>query len=72
MEQEYTVQFEARFKAKIKCKPEDLADMIADLNIPEDDETQYVEDTFELFNVEDAEGNDVDRSEERRVGKECW
>jgi hypothetical protein len=60
MEQEYTVQFEARFKVKVKCKPEDLSDRISDLNIPEDDETQYVEDTFELFDVEDAEGNDVD------------
>jgi hypothetical protein len=60
MEQEYKVQFEVRFKVKVKCKPEDLSDRITDLNIPEDQETQYVEDTFDLFSVEDADGNEVD------------
>ena len=65
MEQEYTVQFEARFKVKVKCKPEDLADTIADLNIPEDSETKYVEDTFEIFDIEDADGNDVDEDGNR-------
>lgn len=66
MEKEYTVYFEARFKCKVRCKAEDLADAITDLNIPEDDETKYVEDTFDLFSVEDADGNQVDEN-----GKDC-
>lgn len=60
MEKEYTVYFEARFKVKVKCKAEDLAGVITDLNIPEDEETEYVEDTFDLFSIEDADGNKVD------------
>lgn len=60
MEKEYTVYFEARFKCKVKCKAEDLSDAITNLNIPEDDETEYVEDTFDVFSVEDADGNEVD------------
>jgi hypothetical protein len=60
MEQEYIVQFEARFRVKVKCKPEDLADTIADLNIPEDSETKYIEDSFEIFDIEEVDGKDVD------------
>lgn len=59
MEQEYTVEFECRFRVKVKCKPEDLSDTVADLNIPEDDETKYVEDTFDVFSIEDEDGNEV-------------
>lgn len=51
---------ECRFRVKIKCKPEDLADTITDLNIPEDEETKYVEDTIDLFSIEDKDGNEVD------------
>ena len=62
MEQEYTIEFECRFRVKVKCKPEDLADTVSDLNIPEDDETKYVEDTFDLFSITDASGRGVDES----------
>jgi hypothetical protein len=37
-----------------------LADIVTDLTIPEDDETRYVEDTFNLFSIEDDDGNEVD------------
>jgi hypothetical protein len=57
---EYTVYFEVRFKTKVRCKVEDLADRITDINIPEDDETEYVEDTIDLFSIEDKDGNEVD------------
>ena len=60
MEQEYTVEFECRFRVKVKCKPEDLQATVCNLNIPEDDETRYVEDTFDLFFIEDEDGNGVD------------
>jgi len=60
MEQEYEVEFECRFRVKVKCKPEDLSDMVSNVNIPEDDETKYVEDSFDVFSIKDSEGNDVD------------
>ena len=59
MEKEYTVEFEVRFRVKVTCKPEDLADTVANVNIPEDDETKYVTDTFEVFSIEDEDGKDV-------------
>jgi len=62
MEKEYTVEVEVRLKTTIRCKPEDLADLIANMNIPEDDEVKYVEDTFDVFSIEDADGNDVDEN----------
>lgn len=60
MEKEYTIEFECRFRVKVKCKPEDLKDSCCDLNIPEDDETKYVSDTFDVFGIEDEDGNSVD------------
>lgn len=56
---EYTVEFEVRFCTKIRCKREDLEDLIANINIPEDDDVKYVEDTFEFFNAE-VDGKEID------------
>ncbi len=55
----YKVQFEVRFEVEIECDPEALDGMVADLAIPEDDQTKYVEDTFEVFSIEDEDGKDV-------------
>lgn len=60
MEQEYTIEFEVRFRTKVKCKPEDLQDAVTNVNIPENDETEYVEDTVELHKIENADGEEVD------------
>jgi hypothetical protein len=57
---EYTVEFECRFVTKVRCKLEDLADLVSDVNIPEDDEVTYVSDTFEVFSVEDENGKTVE------------
>lgn len=59
-EQEYAVEFECRFRVKIKCQPSDLHDKVCDLNIPEDAETKYVEDTFDVFSIEDASGKEIE------------
>lgn len=57
---EYTVEFECRFRVKVRCKPSELQDSVCDLNIPEDSETKYVEDTFEVFSIEDASGKEIE------------
>lgn len=60
MEQEYTVEFECVFRTKVRCKPEDLDDTIADINIPESENVEYVSDTFGVVSVSDKDGKDVD------------
>jgi hypothetical protein len=57
---EYTVEFEVRFVTKIRCKLEDLPDLVSDVNIPEDDDVTYVPDSFEVFSIEDADGKEVE------------
>ena len=64
MEQEYTVRFEVRYEVKVRCKPEDLGDRVCDLYIPEDEQTRYVPDTFDLFDIQDEGGNYVDEKGE--------
>ena len=65
MEQEYTVEFEVMFRTKVKCKPEDLSDRISDINIPESEGVEYVSDTFDVLNVWDKDGKDVDEDGNR-------
>lgn len=55
----YNVQFSATFEVEIDCEREELADEIANLHIPETDQTKYVYDTFEVAVVEDEDGNNI-------------
>ena len=59
----FKVQFAVTYEVEIDCDREDLADEISNLNIPEDEQTKYVSDTFEPVSVEDADGNDIDLSD---------
>lgn len=56
MEQEYTVEFQVVMGTKVKCKPEDLSDVLADINIPESDDVEYKLGTFEVLSVRDKDG----------------
>lgn len=60
MKQKFKVQFEVRYEVEIECELDDLESEIADLNIPEDDQTRYVTDTFEVFSIEDESGNEIE------------
>lgn len=53
------VTFTATFKAKV-CVPDnatqsDIDDAVADIDIPENDQCEYVPDTFEPVEVTDAD-----------------
>lgn len=45
----YIVRFSVTYETEIDCKPDELVDMISNLNIPEDDQTKYVADSFEVI-----------------------
>jgi hypothetical protein len=56
----YKVHFTVTYEVEIDCNPEDIKDEVVNLNIPEDEETKYVSDTFEVSSIEDENGNQVD------------
>jgi len=58
--EKFKVQFEVRYKVEVECERGELESEVADLNVPEDDQIRYVEDTFEVFSIEDADGNEID------------
>lgn len=53
------VQFSVTYEVEIECERENLAQECADLFIPEDDQTKYVTDTFEVVSVMDSDGNEI-------------
>jgi hypothetical protein len=55
----YKVRFTVTYEVEVECERKDLADEVANLNIPEDDQTTYVVDTFEVESIEDENGNEV-------------
>jgi hypothetical protein len=63
LKMKYKVQFSVTYEVEIDCDRADLADEISNLNIPEDDQTKYVTDTFEPVSIEDENGNDIDVTE---------
>lgn len=56
----YKVRFTVQFEVEVDCDRNDLYDQISNLNIPEDDQTRYVEDTFEVDSVKDDKDNVVE------------
>lgn len=56
MTKRYTVQFSVIYETIVEVEEgQSLSDAICGLNIPEDEETKYVQDTVELFMVTDTE-----------------
>ena len=47
----YRVKFSVQYEVEIECKPSEIDDEVADLNIPEDEQTRYVYDTFEVDEI---------------------
>lgn len=56
----FKVRFEAEYEVEIECDPKDIAYEASQVNIPEDDQTRYVCDTFEVRWVEDENGNEIE------------
>ncbi len=50
----YEVEFTARFKARVKCSPDDLQDMARDVDIPESNYASYVGGTFEIVKIKNC------------------
>ncbi len=55
----YKVKFTVQFEVEVECKPEELYGMVGELNIPEDGETKYVSDTFEVDSIHNDKGEIV-------------
>lgn len=55
----YKVQYTVTYETEVECDREDLADEIADLEIPETASVRYVEDTYEVDSVTDADGTEI-------------
>lgn len=54
----YKVQFEVTYEVEIECDPKDLKDEVSEVNIPEDEQTNYVQDSFNVVSIEDEYGKD--------------
>lgn len=63
-EQEFTVYFTATFVTKVRCKPSELSDELADIDIPESETCKYNPQTFEVESVQDNNGKQVDWQED--------
>jgi len=60
----FKVKFSVQFEVEVECEPKELYDCISDLYIPEDEQTKYVSDTFEVDDIEDDKGEKVKLFEE--------
>ncbi len=49
----YTVRYTVEFETKITCLPEEIDDLAGDVDIPENSESKYVEDSFEIVSTEE-------------------
>ena len=56
----YKVRFTVQFEVEVECDRSELYDRISDLFIPEDEQTKYVEDTFEVSSIKDDKDEDKD------------
>ena len=44
--QKYKIRYMVEYETTIECEPGDLEDRICDIDIPENGDCRYVEDTF--------------------------
>lgn len=57
----YKLRFQVAYDVEINLEEgQELADVVSNTNIPEDDETTYVADTFEVLSLYDDKGKAVD------------
>ena len=58
--EKFKVRFTVTFETEVECERKDVRDEVADLFIPEDDQTKYVTDTFEVESIKDEEDNEIE------------
>ena len=56
----YTIRYMVEYETTIECLPEDLEDNICDIDVPENDGSRYVEDTFDAVSIRDEIGEEVE------------
>ena len=55
---EYTVIYTVRFRTVVKVEEEyDLPDSVSNIDIPENEESKYVANSFEILKIQDSKGN---------------
>ena len=55
---EYTVTYTVKFRTVVKVEEEyDLHDYVSDIDIPENEESKYVANSFEILKIQDSKGN---------------
>ena len=55
---EYTVIYTVKFRTVVKVEEEyDLHDYVSDIDIPENEESKYVANSFEILKIQDSKGN---------------
>lgn len=59
----YKVVYTVQYETEIECESNELDGCICDINIPEDDKSKYIGDTYETISVTDADTNDEDDEE---------
>jgi hypothetical protein len=55
----YTIRYRVEYETTIQCHPEDLEDKICDIDVPENDGSRYIEDTFDVFSIQDESGEEI-------------
>lgn len=56
----YKVRFTVQFETEVECDSTELVDEVCDLYIPEDDQTTYVTDTFQVNSITDENGQNIE------------
>ena len=55
---EYTVTYTVRFRTVVKVEEEyDLHHSVSNIDIPENEESKYVANSFEILKIQDSKGN---------------
>ena len=55
---EYTVIYTVKFRTVVKVEEEyDLHDSVSNIDIPENEESKYVANSFEVLKIQDSKGN---------------
>ena len=58
--QKYKIRYMVEYETTIECEPGDLEDRICDIDIPENGDCRYVEDTFFAVSICDENGEEVE------------
>lgn len=55
----FQIQYQVEYVTDIECEPEELSDYIADIDIPENSTSEYMDDSYYTLKILDDKGNDV-------------